>query len=162
MLYPATLKVSDDPLRWPSRTSTVESLGRGIFFVSIGLQIRSSFTNVNQFSYSAWQELQALFTRYRITYVSDPFSYRIGVLFIRLCMNPISSAPTIRYKSAPHQQVVRKWTRYNPYCSDSGVNIVIRYEPLPNLALIVGWLQYKRKLIDCLANRQRKQQIWWT
>ena len=48
----------------------------------------------------------ALFARYQITYISDPFSYRIGVVFIRLCMNPIRSAPTIRYNSAPHQQVV--------------------------------------------------------
>ena len=45
---------------------------------------------------------KALFTRYRITYVSDPFSYRIGIVFIRLYMNPIRSAPTIRYNSAPH------------------------------------------------------------
>ena len=54
---------------------------------------------------------ETLFTRYRITYVSDPFSYRIGVLFVRPCMNPTRSAPTMRYNSAPHQQVVRKWIR---------------------------------------------------
>ena len=71
-----------------------------------------------------------------------PFHIRLG-LFIRLCMNPIHSASTIRYNSAPHQQVVRKWIRYNPYSFVSCVNIVIRYETLPNLALIIGWLQSK-------------------
>ena len=80
---------------------------------------------------------------YRITYVSDPFSYRIGVVFIRLCMNPIRSAPTTRYNFAPHQQVARKWIRYNPYRFASRVGIVIRYETLQYLALIIGWLQCK-------------------
>ena len=47
--------------------------------------------------------LTSLFTRYRITYASDTFSFRIRAVFIRLCMNPIRSAPTIRYNSAPHQ-----------------------------------------------------------
>ena len=88
-------------------------------------------------------ENQALFTRYWITYVSDPVSYQIGVLFIRLCMNPIRSAATIRYNPASYQQVAWKWIRYNPYRFDSCVNIVIQYETLPNLALIMGWLQYK-------------------
>ena len=83
---------------------------------------------------------QALFTRYRITYVSDPFSYQIGVLFIRLCMNPIRSAP-MDYNAAPHQQVIRKSIWYTPYHFVSRVNIIIRYETLPNLPLIIGWLQ---------------------
>ena len=51
-------------------------------------------------------------------------------------MNPISSAPTIRYNPTPHQHVVRKLTRYNLYCFVSRVNIVIRYGTLPNPALI--------------------------
>ena len=51
-------------------------------------------------------------------------------------MNPIRSAPTIRYNSAPHQQVVGKSIRYNLYRFVSRVNIVIRYGMLPNLALI--------------------------
>ena len=55
---------------------------------------------------------------------------------IRLCMNPIRSAPTILYNSAPHQQVVRKSIRYYLYCFVSRVNIVIRYGTLSNLALI--------------------------
>ena len=69
--------------------------------------------------FCGFRQTVALFTRYRITYVSDPFSYRIGVLFIRLWMNPIRSAPTVRYNSSPHEQVVR-----------------IRYETLTNLALV--------------------------
>ena len=52
-------------------------------------------------------------------------------------MNPIRSAPTIQYNSAPHQQVVRKSSiRYNLYCFVSRVDIVIRYGTLPNPALI--------------------------
>ena len=58
-------------------------------------------------------------------------------------MNRIPSAPTILYNSAPHQMVARKWIRYNPYCLVSRVNIVIQHETLPNLALIIGWLQCK-------------------
>ena len=86
---------------------------------------------------------KVLFTLYWIAQVSDPFLYLIGVVFIRLCTNPIRSAPTIRYDSPPHQQVVRKWIRYNPYRSVSRVNFVILYETLRNLALIIGWLQCK-------------------
>ena len=80
-----------------------------------------------------------------------PDHLRIGYLFISywpvcvflLCMNPIRSAPTMRYNSASHQQVVRKWIRYNLYRFLSPVNIVIRYETLPNFPLIRGWLQCK-------------------
>ena len=38
---------------------------------------------------------KAPFTRYRITYISDPFSCQIRLLFTRLCMNPIISAPLV-------------------------------------------------------------------
>ena len=70
-----------------------------------------------------------------------PIPFLIGRAFF--CMNPIGSAPTIRYNAAPHQQVVQKWIRYNPYRFVSSVNVVIRYETLPNLTLIIGWLQCK-------------------
>ena len=98
---------------------------------------------------------QALFTQYRITYVSDPFLYRIGVFFIRLCMNLIAllqhSVPTIRYNSAPHQQVVRKSIRYNSDHFVSRVNVIIRYGTLPNLALV--WDGLNANEIDRLLGK---------
>ena len=81
-------------------------------------------------------ETKALFTRDQITYVSDPFSYQIGVVFIGLCMNPIRSTPTIWYNCTPHQQGGMKMDPVQPYRLVSRVNIVIRYETLPNLALM--------------------------
>ena len=57
------------------------------------------------------------------------------VVFLRLWMNPI--------RSAPHQQVVRKWIRYSPCHFVSRAKIVIQYEMLSNLALIIGRLQCK-------------------
>ena len=59
--------------------------------------------------------LRPLFTRYQITCLSGYFLYWIRVVFILLCLNPIRSATTIRYNSAPHQQVEQKWIWYNPF-----------------------------------------------
>ena len=73
------------------------------------------------------------------------------VVFLRLWMNPI--------RSAPHQQVVRKRICYSPCHFVSRAKIVIQYEMLSNLALIIGRPSMQIRLIDCLANRQRKQQI---
>ena len=105
---------------------------------------------------------EALFTRYRITYVSYPFSYRIGVVFIRVCVNLIRSAPTIRYNPVPHQQMVRKWIWYNQYlfCFTCKHRNPIRNAAKPRFDNRMASMQMK--LIDCLANRQRKQQIWQT
>ena len=48
-------------------------------------------------------------------------------------MDPIQSAPTIRYNSAPPQQVTRKLIRNNPYWFVSCANIVVPYEMLPKI-----------------------------
>ena len=69
---------------------------------------------------------------YYIPFISD-----WGFVCVALCMNPIRSAPTIRYNSAPHQQVVQKIDLIQ------SVPFRLRYETLPNLALIIGWLQCK-------------------
>ena len=104
---------------------------------------------------------QALFTRYRITYVSDPFSHRTGVLFIRLCMSPIRSAPSIR-------TTLLRISRWYENRSLQSIQFCFTYKhcnPIRN-ALKLQFdnriASTQMRLIDCLASRQRKQQIWWT
>ena len=78
--------------------------------------------------------IEAPLTQSRIIYVLDPFACRIFPLFTQLRMNgknPIRSTPTIRYRTAPPQQVVRNVILYNPYWFASCVKIVIRKKTLP-------------------------------
>ena len=71
-------------------------------------------------------------------------------MFKRFCMNPIRSAPTIWYNSAPHQQVVQ---------NESGTirTILCFRDPIrnaPKLCFDNRIASTQMKLIDCLANRQ--------
>ena len=46
--------------------------------------------------------------------IGFPFISDSVCIYMALCMNAIRSAPTIWYNSAPNQQVVQKWIRYDP------------------------------------------------
>ena len=102
---------------------------------------------------------KALFTRYRITYVSDPLSYRIGAVFYTtlhdsdmLCNNPaqLCSASAGRRKMDPAQSV--------PFCFRCKHRNSIRNAP--KLRFDNRMASVRMRLINWLTNRQRKQQIW--
>ena len=103
---------------------------------------------------------EALFTRYRITCILDPFSYRIEVVFIRLCMNPIRSAPTIPYNFCSESACGTKMNPVQsvPFCFTCKHRNPIHNALKPRFDNRMALMQMR--LIDCLANRQRKQQIW--
>ena len=84
--------ISDD--KWTAASSLVDEF----CFIFVETVLRTTTKVIIALSTLRW-----------ITYVSDPFSYRIGVVFILPCTNPIRFATTVHYNSAPHQQVARKF-----------------------------------------------------
>ena len=73
-------------------------------------------------------------------------------------MNPIRSAPTIGYNSASAGNTKMNPVQSVPFCFTCKHCNPIRNAPKPCFDNRIASVQMR--LVDCLANRQGKQQIW--